>query len=89
MKYRRTRRFKRAYKQLKPAIQDLCPSKFLLLKENPFHPSLNIKKMGGRDIWEGRINMDIRFTFEIVRENGEEVLLFRNIGPHDKTLSNP
>jgi len=51
-----------------------------LFAENPAHPSLRIKKMGGRSIvWEGRIARGYRFTFTV----SADAYVLRRIGPHD------
>jgi mRNA interferase RelE/StbE len=86
MIYRRTERFRKAYQTLPKHIQEKVSKAFALFQENPRHPSLGVKKVQGLDnIWEGRIDLFYRFTFEYVTEQDSEeiICLFRNIGPHN------
>jgi mRNA interferase RelE/StbE len=86
MKYQRTKRFKKAFKELPESVKEKVAKAFSLFRENPQHPSLSIKKMKGhRDIWEGRVDDFYRFTFEYqaVPDSDETVCIFRNIGRHD------
>ena len=77
--------FKNDFQLLPKEIQDRTVQKLLLFTDNERHPSLHIKKMQGRiDIWEGRISIHYRFTFD---REGDAVHL-RRIGTHD-ILSNP
>lgn len=80
MKIETTRPFDEDYKTLPEAIKERADKQFVLLMENPRHPSLRIKKIKGHpNIWEGRVTKDYRFTFQI---SGETYLL-RRIGTHD------
>jgi hypothetical protein len=50
------------------------------------HPSLRTKKIKGReDIWEARIDLHYRMTFEIEAET----IFLRVVGHHDEVLKNP
>jgi mRNA-degrading endonuclease RelE of RelBE toxin-antitoxin system len=92
MIYRRTGRFRDAYRTLPKEIQEKVIRPFSLFKTNPRHPSLVIKKMKGReDIWEGRIDQDYRFTFHFEKDEktGETICVFRNVDSHDACLKNP
>jgi mRNA-degrading endonuclease RelE of RelBE toxin-antitoxin system len=74
-----TKPFKRDYKGLPENIQELIDKQIFHLLENPRHPSLQIKKMEGRQtIWEARITKGYRMTFQIV---GDSYLL-RRVGTH-------
>ena len=56
----------RDYKSLSPELRVLVRKQLNLLRDNLRHPSLNAKKYGGTDdIWQGRVNRDYRFYFEI------------------------
>jgi len=56
-----------------------------LLKDIKY-PALRVKKIKGtKDIWEARVNISIRLTFQIEKE----LIILRNIGKHDETLDNP
>lgn len=80
MKIQTTKPFDKDYKNLPEAIKEQADKQFVLLMENPRHPSLRIKKIKGlQNIWEGRVTKDYRFTFQI---SGETYLL-RRIGTHD------
>lgn len=84
MKYQRTARFRKAFNTLPQNIQAKTHKAFALFRENPRHPSLGVKKMADREIWEGRIDDFYRFTFEYqTDDDGETLCLFRNIGRHD------
>ncbi|MGH9861396.1 MAG: hypothetical protein ACRD5F_15365 [Candidatus Acidiferrales bacterium] len=77
---RRSRSFERDFVRLPPQIQELAEKAIQLLAENPRHPSLRVKKMKRvNDVWEGRVTLAYRFTF-----NWEgEIITFRKIGTHD------
>lgn len=90
MRYRRTERFRKAFQALPPDVQEKAVKAFRLMDQDLHHPSLRIKKVqGAGDIWEGRVNRQCRFTFEREVENGEEVIVFRNIDNHDECLKRP
>jgi mRNA-degrading endonuclease RelE of RelBE toxin-antitoxin system len=92
MIYRRTERFKKAYRTLPEPIRQKVAKAFLLFQENPSHPSLGIKKVQGHaGIWEGRIDQQYRFTFhfEKDRATGDTICVFRNVDNHDECLKNP
>ena len=75
-----TKPFDKDYETLPQRIKTLTDHKLRLLLQNPRHPSLRIKKMEDpRDIWEGRITKNHRFTFQI---KGDSYIL-RRIGSHD------
>ncbi|TEU10147.1 MAG: hypothetical protein E3J21_27050 [Anaerolineales bacterium] len=64
MRYVRTKRFKKAAAGLPREIQAKAAKAFMLFKENPRHPSLGVKRVQGvPDVWEGRIDLNHRFTF--------------------------
>jgi len=92
MIFRRTARFKKAYQTLPEEIQEKAVRIFNLLKEDPSHLSLGIKKIKGMEgIWDGRINRSYRFTFHYENEpkTGEMICVFRNIDNHNECLKNP
>lgn len=48
------------------------------------HPSLRIKKIQGqKDIFEASITINIRMTWQYLKEN---IVLLRKVGPHDKPI---
>ena len=92
MIYRRSLRFKKAYKSLPKLIQKKTAKSFILFQDNPAHPSLVVKKIQGHtDIWEGRIDNQYRFTFHYEKdlESDTTICVFRNIDNHDECLKNP
>ena len=93
MKFRKSKRFQKSFDGLPAHIQDKARKAFGLFRRQPyppFHPSLVIKKIKGREgIFEGRIDDFYRFTFEIIRQDDETIYYFRNIGRHDITSTTP
>jgi mRNA-degrading endonuclease RelE of RelBE toxin-antitoxin system len=80
MKIQTTKTFDKDYDALPEHVKDRTDKQFILLLENPNHPSLRLKKIRGHpDIWEGRITKSYRFTFQISRE----MYMLRRIGTHD------
>ena len=56
----------RDYKGFSPNLKVLVRKQLNILRDNIRHPSLNAKKYGGTDdVWQGRVNRDYRFYFEI------------------------
>ena len=79
MRYVRTETFKKAAAKLLREIQEKAAKAFLLFRDNPRHPSLGVKRIQGLpDVWEGRIDVNYRFTFHY---DGDTCVV-RNIGPH-------
>jgi hypothetical protein len=65
------------YRQLPPEIRALADSKFEILKSDPRHPSLRLKKIGM--FWSVRIGL---FHRALAKERDEGLLWFW-IGRHD------
>ena len=89
MIYRRSHRFKKAFRVLPANVQKKA---FKYLAEDPRHPSLGIKKIKGAEgIWEGRIDRSYRITFHFEADegSGDTVCVFRNVDNHDACLKNP
>lgn len=81
-----TNRFKKAYQRLPQNIQGKVKKALRLLVENPRHPSLRVKRIQGTDkIYEGRIDLKYRFSFEFDNED----IMLRNVDNHDDCLKNP
>lgn len=59
-KYNATAQFWECYNALPETIQKLADKKYELLKQNPHHPSLRLKKLQTQDYWGVRINDDYR-----------------------------
>lgn len=63
-------------------IQKKIHRQFSFLISDYRHPSLFSRKMGIRNIFEARIDIHYRFTFQIEGEN----IYVLTIGPHDEGL---
>jgi mRNA-degrading endonuclease RelE of RelBE toxin-antitoxin system len=75
-----TRRFDKDYAALPEEARDAVDSKLALFLSNSRHPSLRIKKMEGtKDIWEMRITINYRITFQVI----EDTAVLRRVGTHD------
>ena len=86
MNFYATERFKRAYKALPEGLRSRVKEALERLASDPRHPSLQVKKIKGtRDIWEARVSLDCRLTFNMVKEK----IVLRNVGRHDETLKKP
>jgi len=86
MKFQRTERFKRMYRQLGPEQQKAIQQALCLLAENMHHPSLRVKRVQStKGIWEASATSLKRITFQ--RE--KDLIILRNCGEHDETLKNP
>ena len=80
MRIQTTRPFDEDYSGLPESIKERADKQFVILIENPHHPSLRLKKIKGHpNIWEGRVTKSYRFTFQI----SGEIYLLRRIGTHD------
>jgi mRNA-degrading endonuclease RelE of RelBE toxin-antitoxin system len=80
MRIQTTRPFDEDYSALPDYIKKQADKQFIILTENPHHPSLRLKKIKGHpNIWEGRVTKSYRFTFQI----SGEVYLLRRVGTHD------
>ena len=79
MKIQTTKPFDEDYDALPEGIKERAEKQFVLLMENPHHPSLRLKKIKGHpNIWEGRVTKSYRFTFQI----SGEIYFLRRIGTH-------
>ena len=85
MKLIRTESFKRDWRRLPQDIKPRARKALHLLVTDIKHPSLGIKKVQGtKTIWEGRVTLRYRLTFEIRKG----ALILRRIGSH-KTMDIP
>lgn len=67
------------YRHLPEQVQRLADKNFELLKSNPRHPSLQLKKVG-HDLYSARVGLDYRaLAFDL----GEHLVWFW-IGQHDE-----
>ena len=77
-----TKAAEKDYKKLPLGIQKKADKQFLVLTDNYRHPSLRTRKMGGQGVFEGRVDIHYRFSFQVI---GEEIYILI-IGPHDTGL---
>ncbi len=68
--------------KLPKQIQKKANKQFIFLLTNYKHPSLRTRKMGGSSIFEARIDIHYRFTFQV---EGEDIYILI-VGPHDVGL---
>jgi len=62
-----SRRASRDFRSLSPELKALVRKQLALLLNDLRHPSIQAKKYGGADdVWQGRVNRDYRFYFQIV-----------------------
>ena len=86
MKIKAYKRFKKCYEDLPKNIQKKVDKQIHLLAQDFRHPSLQTKKIkGSYGIWEGRIDLSYRMTFEIT----EDAIFLRTVGNHDAVLKKP
>ncbi len=86
MKITRTARFKKAWQQLAKGEKSLVRKAITNLALDIRYPALRVKKIKGvENIWEARVSLSLRMTFQI---EGNTILL-RNIGRHDEALERP
>jgi len=72
--------FKKDYKNLHAEVKEKVDKQLAFLLSNPNHPSLNLHPVRGtKGIWEGYVDQQYRFTFEI---EGDYYIL-RKVGSHD------
>jgi mRNA interferase RelE/StbE len=81
MKVRLATRASTALRAAPPSVQKAFAKQVRLLESNMHHPSLRTKKYGGsQTVWQGRVNRDWRFYFEIQGD----VIAVTSIIPHPK-----
>jgi hypothetical protein len=76
MKHLATAEFRTAYDRLPEAVRKLADRNFALLKQDPSHPSLHFKKVGGYR----SVRVGIHYRALAVETDGD--LLWFWIGPH-------
>ena len=78
-------RFQRSYKKLvkgRPSLEQVFFAKFSLFLENPFNPSLETHKLGGKlkNMWAFSLTHSLRVVFTFVEGNS---VVLEDIGSHD------
>jgi addiction module RelE/StbE family toxin len=82
-----TKRFLKSFARLPADIQEKVKTQLVRLADNPRHPSLQTKLIqGAPGIFEARINIDYRLTYE---RDEEDTLVLRVVAKHGKALKNP
>ena len=84
MKHVATPRFWRDYNRLPKEVRTLADKNHALLKANPSHPSLQLKKIG--DLWTARVGLHYR----VLGADEGDTIVWYWIGSHaeyDKLLS--
>ena len=76
--HRTTERFWECYLNLPQDIQELADKNFRLLQDNPRHPSLQFKRVGG--FWSARVGLAHR---ALAVEDGSD-FIWVWIGTHDE-----
>ncbi|MCI0492009.1 MAG: hypothetical protein L0Z07_03625 [Planctomycetes bacterium] len=77
MKHFATHDFWARYRQLPAEIQELADRNFVLLQQNPQHPSLRLKKIGV--YWSARVGLHYR----VLAKERTEGLVWFWIGHHN------
>ena len=86
----RAERFKRAFQSLPKEVQKKVVRALRLMAEDMFYPSLVVKKVQGyTGVWEARVDIKYRLTFQVEQKDGETFCTLRNIDNHDECLKNP
>ena len=78
LKHRATKAFWKLYGELSPDLQRLARKQYLLLRQNPQHPSLRFKPVA--KLWSVRVNDDYR-ALAVKREDS---YVWFYIGPHSE-----
>jgi len=73
--------FWKLYNRLPEHIRDTADKNFAILKSNPGHPSLHLKKIG--DLWSIRVGMHYRALGVDVPSSKSSIVWFW-IGSHDE-----
>lgn len=77
-----TSKFKREYKKLPKNIKLIAEKKEIILRRNPFDPSLDTHKLHGRlkEFWAFSIGFKYRIVFEF---GDKDAIYFHSVGDHD------
>jgi mRNA-degrading endonuclease RelE of RelBE toxin-antitoxin system len=86
----RTQRFKRAFQSLPKEVQKKTMRALRLMAGDLFYPSLVVKKIQGYPgVWEARVDLKYRLTFQIEQKEDGTICTLRNVDNHDECLKNP
>jgi mRNA-degrading endonuclease RelE of RelBE toxin-antitoxin system len=77
----RVRIFRLADSSMPSRLRAQVDKQLDFLSQNLRHPSIQAKKYGGTgDVWQGRVNRDYRFYFQIIDETYHVIAII----PHPK-----
>ncbi len=77
-----TAKFWKCHDSLPETVQELAKKNFDLFKSDPFHPSLQFKKLAGkRVVWAVRVGDHYR---ALAREQEDQTLVWFWIGTHEE-----
>ncbi len=86
----RSERFKRAFRSLPKEVQKKAGRTLRLMAEDLSYSSLVVKKVQGyTGVWEARVDVKYRLTFQVEQKDGETIYTLRNVDNHDDCLKNP
>jgi addiction module RelE/StbE family toxin len=86
-KIKLTKRFLKSFARLPAFIQEKVKKQIALLADDPRHPPLQTKPIqGASGIYEARVDIDYRLTYE---RNEENTRVFRVVNRRDKALKDP
>lgn len=86
MKIKAYKKFQMAYQNLPNEIKEKVDKQMAFLAKDLRHPSLHSKKIKGKEgIWEARIDLFYRMTFEVI----QDTIYLRVVGNHDEVLKSP
>jgi mRNA-degrading endonuclease YafQ of YafQ-DinJ toxin-antitoxin module len=75
--------FSKAYAKLTKAEQTATDRKLETLAQNPWHPSLRIKRIRGTSLFECSVNMDIRMAIKFYEDT---IIILLDIDHHDTLI---
>lgn len=75
--------FVKRYSKLSNQERKLVDDKLRILSENPWHPSLRVKKIQSTEEYECSVNMDVRIAFIF---DGETIIVLLDVDHHDKLI---
>ncbi len=70
MKSYTTERFRKSYSRLPQSIQDQAQEAYQIFKKDPYHPSLNFKRVHSREpIYSARVSLDYRVVGVLTKQD--------------------
>ena len=79
-----TEKAQRAYRKFPIEIKKKVDKQLHLLLQDIKHPSLNVKKMAGKEVYEARVDWHYRMVF--VFDTARRAIYIVTIGQHDEGL---